>query len=86
MKSTSSVIAAPVLERSNQRESHRALVLAGALCAAFAARAGEVEVLHFWTSPGETQSIAEPKSLIAVRVDRLLAAAAAAPTATAKRK
>lgn len=31
------------------------------------AMAGEVEVLHFWTSPGEAKSIAELKSLIAVR-------------------
>ncbi len=31
------------------------------------ARAGEVEVLHFWTSPGEAKSIDEIKRLIAVR-------------------
>lgn len=31
------------------------------------ARAGEVEVLHFWTSPGEAKSLAELKDLIAVR-------------------
>jgi glucose/mannose transport system substrate-binding protein len=31
------------------------------------AMAGEVEVLHFWTSPGEAKSIAEIKRLIAVR-------------------
>jgi hypothetical protein len=31
------------------------------------ARAGEVEVLHFWTSPGEATSLAQLKSLIAKR-------------------
>ena len=31
------------------------------------ARAGEVEVLHFWTSPGEAQAIAQLKALIAER-------------------
>src|SRR5687767_5836483 len=31
------------------------------------ARAGEVEVLHFWTSPGEAKSVAEVKALIGVR-------------------
>ncbi len=31
------------------------------------ARGGEVEVLHFWTSPGEAKSIAQLKELIAVR-------------------
>jgi glucose/mannose transport system substrate-binding protein len=42
----------------------------GALFAALTApgaRAGEVEVLHFWTSPGEAKSIDEIKRLIAVR-------------------
>ena len=55
------------LERSIQRTARGALLLAGGLCTAFAAPAGEVEVLHFWTSPSEAQSIAELKSLIAVR-------------------
>jgi hypothetical protein len=67
MKYASSPMAGQELERSKKRASYRALLLAGALCAASAARAGEVEVLHFWTSPGEAQSIAELKSLIAVR-------------------
>src|SRR2546423_933877 len=31
------------------------------------ALAGEVEVLHFWTSPGEAKSIDELKALIGVR-------------------
>ena len=38
-----------------------------AVCAPISAHAGEVEVLHFWTSPGEAQSIAEIKALIAER-------------------
>jgi len=44
------------------------------VCLAFAgvlhgpdSSAGEVEVLHFWTSPGEAQSVTELKQLIAVR-------------------
>ena len=32
-----------------------------------AARGGEVEVLHYWTSPGEAKSISQLKELIAVR-------------------
>jgi glucose/mannose transport system substrate-binding protein len=42
----------------------------GAACAACitgAAHGGEVEVLHFWTSPGEAKSIAELKAMIGVR-------------------
>ena len=48
--------------------AHR-LLLAALLCAAptVPAIAGEVEVLHFWTSPGEARSLAELKALIAVR-------------------
>lgn len=42
------------------------LLIAGALCIKPAA-AGEVEVLHFWTSPGETKSIVQLKELIGVR-------------------
>lgn len=38
-----------------------------ALCVPSSARAGEVEVLHFWTSPGEAQSVAEIKALMAER-------------------
>lgn len=40
-------------------------VLAALICSN--ARAGEVEVLHFWTSPGEAKSVTELKALIAVR-------------------
>lgn len=67
MKYASSPVVAKELERSILRWMRRAMLLAGSSCASFAAPAGEVEVLHFWTSPGEAQSIAELKSLIAVR-------------------
>jgi glucose/mannose transport system substrate-binding protein len=40
------------------------------LAASHAARAGEVEVLHFWTSPGEARSLDELKALIGVRGHR----------------
>lgn len=42
------------------------LLLAGALCIK-PSTAGEVEVLHFWTSPGEAKSIVQLKELIGVR-------------------
>nr|WP_280156428.1 ABC transporter substrate-binding protein [Piscinibacter sp. XHJ-5] len=42
------------------------LALSLSLCAPPSV-AGEVEVLHFWTSPGEAKSLAELKALIAVR-------------------
>jgi glucose/mannose transport system substrate-binding protein len=42
------------------------LLITGALCTQPAA-AGEVEVLHFWTSPGEAKSIVQLKDLIGVR-------------------
>lgn len=42
------------------------LLIAGALYIQ-SATAGEVEVLHFWTSPGETKSIVQIKELIGVR-------------------
>ncbi len=73
MKYASSPTSAQKLERSSwrwtpgTRWTRRALLLAAGLITAFAAAAGEVEVLHFWTSPGEAQSIAEIKSLIAER-------------------
>ncbi len=47
-----------------------ALILSGiALSISFVspATAGEVEVLHFWTSPGEAKSITELKDMIGVR-------------------
>lgn len=44
-----------------------AAAFAAALCIPVSARAGEVEVLHFWTSPGEAQSVAEIKALMAER-------------------
>jgi glucose/mannose transport system substrate-binding protein len=43
------------------------LGLAAALCTSGGAVSGEVEVLHFWTSPGEAKSIAELKSMMAGR-------------------
>jgi glucose/mannose transport system substrate-binding protein len=67
MKYASIATVAQKLERSSARRLCRAVWLAAGLCAAAAAHAGEVEVLHFWTSPGEAQSIAEIKSLIAER-------------------
>src|SRR5688572_19426412 len=38
-----------------------------AASAATTSHAGEVEVLHFWTSPGEAKSVAELKAKIGVR-------------------
>ena len=55
------------LERSTRRFRGVIILLLAGLCAALGARAGEVEVLHFWTSPGEAQSIAEIKQLMAER-------------------
>ena len=45
----------------------RGLLAASAALAFTGTRAGEVEVLHFWTSPGEAASIAQLKSMIAER-------------------
>ncbi|WP_394790514.1 ABC transporter substrate-binding protein [Rhodoferax sp.] len=45
---------------------HRALALTALLCAC-AAGAGEVEVLHYWTSGGEAKSVAELKVMMAAR-------------------
>lgn len=42
------------------------LLAAAALCIG-PATAGEVEVLHFWTSPGEAKSVVQLKELIGVR-------------------
>jgi glucose/mannose transport system substrate-binding protein len=45
----------------------RCLTLLMAISPLHLVQAGEVEVLHFWTSPGEAKSIDEIKRLIAVR-------------------
>lgn len=44
-----------------------AILLIAPLGMSSTALGGEVEVLHFWTSPGEAKSIAQLKDLIAVR-------------------
>ncbi|MFY8042699.1 MAG: sugar ABC transporter substrate-binding protein, partial [Rhodoferax sp.] len=45
----------------------RRLCFGGALCAAASLWAGEVEVLHYWTSGGEAKSVAELKGMMAQR-------------------
>jgi glucose/mannose transport system substrate-binding protein len=44
-----------------------AVVLAGALAVQLPAHAGEVEVLHWWTSGGEARSVAELKKILESR-------------------
>ena len=56
-------------EITRRRLALAALCL-GTLTAGNTARAGEVEVLHFWTSPGEARSIDQLKALIGVRGHR----------------
>ena len=49
------------------RSCVRCLVAAWALCAGASLWAGEVEVLHYWTSGGEAKSVAELKAMMADR-------------------
>jgi len=49
------------------RARRMACLVAASLGSAQPAMAGEVEVLHFWTSPGEAASIAQLKDMIAQR-------------------
>ena len=44
-----------------------AVALAGAVCLQLPAQAGEVEVLHWWTSGGEARSVAELKKILESR-------------------
>ncbi len=55
------------LERYNSLAWRCLAGLGAMLAASLPVAAGEVEVLHFWTSPGEAESLAELKALIAVR-------------------
>ena len=45
----------------------RTMAAAFALCASAALHAGEVEVLHYWTSGGEAKSVAELKDMMGKR-------------------
>jgi len=50
--------------------SAAALIVAGALAAQSCAFAGEVEVLHWWTSGGEAKSVAELKKILESKGDK----------------
>lgn len=52
------------------RPSRKTLALTALLLAAGAVRAGEVEVLHWWTSGGEARPVAELKKILESKGDK----------------
>ena len=52
------------MKQSIKRLSLTALTLASTLAFSAFTRAGEVEVLHWWTSGGEAKSVAELKKIL----------------------